>query len=228
MFARLYPDSNRNQFLSFVFSLCLQVTVLLAIAMIGGSRFPQMSGVSIHAENARSAFTPIYFQPDSPAAPSIPEAAAPVEQPAPAEVSEPPSDTPQEASNAQAGTGNAHSGDGDSSGEEVAPFSTWSMNPAPNSFMVFGHLVKPALAVFTPDPPILHGDVPEGARGKDMVLDVVIDNQGSITQATVLQGVGYGVENSVMETLRRWIFVPAKVNGVAIASRRQLRFHFPG
>jgi len=57
---------------------------------------------------------------------------------------------------------------------------------------------------------------------------VVIDDQGSIVQVEVLQGVGYGVEESIVQTLRRWIFVPAKVNGVAIASRRQLRFHFPG
>jgi outer membrane biosynthesis protein TonB len=59
-------------------------------------------------------------------------------------------------------------------------------------------------------------------------MEVVIDEQGSIVQAAVLQGVGYGVENMIVETLRRWIFVPAKINGYAVASRQQLRFHLPG
>jgi TonB family protein len=93
---------------------------------------------------------------------------------------------------------------------------------------MFHHEIKTALPVFTPDPPILHGQVPDAARGKDVVMDVVINDQGTIVEAIVLQGIGYGVESSIVETLRRWIFVPAKMNGVAIASRRQLRFHFPG
>jgi TonB family protein len=101
------------------------------------------------------------------------------------------------------------------------------MNSQSNGFTMMHHQFKTALPVFTPDPPILRKEVPEPARGKDLVLEVVIDDQGSIVQATVLQGIGYGVEMSIMETLRQWIFVPAKVNGVAIASRRQLRFHFP-
>lgn len=225
MFSHLYPDSNRNQLLTFVFSLWLQVTLLLAV-VIGGSRFPLMSGASIRPQTARSSFTPIYFQPNVSEPPSAPAVQTPSALPTHEPAARPQDDTEQDASNTQTGTADTQSGDG--SGDEVAPFPAWSMSPAPNSFMVFGHLVKPALAVFTPDPPILHGDIPEGARGKDMVLDIVIDNQGSIIQATVLRGVGYGVENSVMETLHRWIFVPAKVNGVAIVSRRQVHFHFPG
>ncbi len=90
------------------------------------------------------------------------------------------------------------------------------------------HQIKAALPVFTPDPPILHGEVPEFARGKDVIMDVVINDQGSIVEVGVVQGVGNGVEKEIVETLRRWIFVPAKINGMAIASRQQLRFHFPG
>jgi protein TonB len=101
------------------------------------------------------------------------------------------------------------------------------MNATPGVFMGMHHQIEAALPVFTPDPPILHSKFPELARGKDVVLEVVIDDQGSIVQAQVLQGVGHGVEESIVQTLRRWIFVPAKINGVAIVSREQLRFHFP-
>jgi TonB family protein len=121
----------------------------------------------------------------------------------------------------------ANDGSGKEEGQDLVPFPTWSMNAMPSGFTVFGHQIKTALPVFTPDPPILHGEVPEFDRGKEVVLEVVIDDQGSIAQVEVLQAVGHGVEDSIMQTLRRWIFVPAKVNGVGIASRRQLRFHFP-
>lgn len=226
MFAHLYPEPNRNRFLMFVFSLWLQVTVLLALAMIGGQRFSHMPGPSIrHPDMTRAAVTPIYFRPNTPAAPSVPDTAAPATLPAPEAASKTQTET-QDTSNTQADAGDEHSGQDDAQG--LAPFPSWSMNSRPGSFTVFGHQITAALPIFTPDPPVLHGEVPDPARGKDMVLDVVIDNQGSIVQATILQGAGFGVESSVMETLRRWIFVPAKVNGMPVASRRQLRFHFPG
>ncbi len=97
-----------------------------------------------------------------------------------------------------------------------------------SGFAGMHHQFKTALPVFTPEPPILHSAVAEFARGKDVVLDVVINDQGSIIQVQVLQGVGNGVERAIVETLSRWIYVPAKINGVAVVSHQQLHFHFPG
>jgi TonB family protein len=120
------------------------------------------------------------------------------------------------------------SGEGEGDGQGLAPFASWSMNSNSRGVTMFHHQFKTALPVFTPDPPILRAKFPEPARGKDIVIEIVINDQGAIQQATVLQGIGYGVEESIMQTLRQWIFVPAKVNGMPIASQRQLRFHFPG
>ncbi len=125
----------------------------------------------------------------------------------------------------QAASADSSSGTGEEQG--VVPFPSWRMNAAPSIFMGMHHQFKAALPVFTPDPPILHSEFPELARGKDVVMEVVIDDQGAIVQAQVLQGVGHGVEESIVQTLRRWIFVPAKINGVAIVSHQQLHFHFP-
>jgi TonB family protein len=117
------------------------------------------------------------------------------------------------------------SGGGDD--QAIAPFPDWQTNMAGgHAFM--HHEIKNALPVFTPEPPILHGDVPEEARGKDVVLNVVINDQGSIVQVQVVQGIGYGVERAIVDTLRQWVYVPAKFNGMAIASQQQLHFHFPG
>jgi len=46
-------------------------------------------------------------------------------------------------------------------------------------------------------------------------------------QTRVLQTVGYGLEVVVVDTLRQWRFIPAKVDGVAVASRQDVHFHFP-
>jgi TonB family protein len=222
MFSSLPGNFNSKQLLTFTVSLWLQVSVLL---VIGSQRFPQMSGPSIHHEAAHAAFTPIYFHNDAPAVASVPDAAPATAPPAPEKPNKASGDL-ERASNAQPGTPDDNAS-GESDGQGLAPFASWSMNSQPNGFAMMHHQFKTALPVFTPDPPILRAGVPEPARGKDVVLEVVIDDQGSIVQATVLQGIGYGVEISIMKTLRQWIFVPAKVNGVAIASRRQLRFHFP-
>jgi len=220
MFSSLQPDSSSKQFLTFAVSLCLQAAVLLAIV---SSRGAQMSGPSLHHQSAHSAVTPIYFHRDTPAAISNPEPAPPA-APEVAKKSEP---TPEQPSNAASEDANDNAS-GESNGQGLVPFATWSMNSKPTGFSMFHHQFKTALPVFTPDPPILHAKTPEIARGKDIVLEVVIDDQGSIVQAKVLKGIGDGVEMAIMQTLRQWIFVPAKVNGVAIASRQQLRFHFPG
>jgi hypothetical protein len=223
MFKSLRPDSSLKQLVTFIAVLWLQVTVLL---ILGGIPSQQMSGHSIRLDAMRSAsVTPIYFHEDRSAIPSTP-ASAPSESHPPPELPSEADSTAEQAVNAQAETTDGTAGKGEEQG--LAPFPSRRMNSTPSGFTVMHHQIKTALPVFTPDPPILHGEVPELARGKDLVLEVVIDDKGSIVQVEVLKAVGYGVEDSIMQTLRRWIFVPAKFNGFAIASRRQLRFHFPG
>ena len=222
MFTSLDPDLTLKRSVAFVVSLCLQCLVLVAL---GNLALPSMSGPSIRAHVTRSrSVTPIYFHQDTTTTSSDPKPAPSVARPTPEPLADAKVASEQEAT-AKSDAPNATSGDGD--GQGLAPFSSWSMSSKSSGFSMFHHQIKAALPVFTPDPPILHHEIPEVARGKEIVLEVVIDDQGSIVQATVLKGVGYGVENSIMETLRRWIFVPAKVNGMAIGSREQLSFHFP-
>ncbi len=223
MFTYLHPDSSVKQPVAFIGSLSLQFLVLAVLCRIP---LPQMSGPSLRSNITRSSsITPIYFHRDAVAVPSAPEAAPSVSRPAPEAPREAKPETAQEV-NPEAETTDDSSGKGE--GQGLAPFSSWKMNSMAGGFAGMHHQIKNALPVFTPDPPILHGEVPEFARGKDVVVDVVIDDQGSIIQVGVLQGVGNGVENVIVETLRRWIFVPAKFNGMPVASRQQLRFHFPG
>jgi protein TonB len=88
------------------------------------------------------------------------------------------------------------------------------------------HDVKIALPVFYPDPPVVRAKLPDWVRG-DVIVEVTIDENGKVSQTRVLQTVGYGLENTIAETLRSWRWVPAKVDGVAVASRQDVHFHFP-
>jgi hypothetical protein len=221
MFTSLHPDSSFKQPVAFIASLGLQFAVLVVLS---GGPFPQISGPSVRPNAAHStSTTTIYFHKDAIAAPSTPAPAA-----SPSHLAPEPTSEPKLAADVDTQADPANANSGTEERQVLTPFPSWSMKPRPSGFTVFGHQIKTALPVFTPDPPILHGEAPELARGKDLVLEVVIDDHGSIVQVEILQAVGYGVENSIMPTLRRWIFVPAKVNGIAISSRRQLRFHFPG
>jgi TonB family protein len=223
MFTSLHPESRVKQPVAFIASLSLQLAVLAALCCIPSA---QGYGPSLRSGVAHSSsVTPIYFQKETIAAAGAPESAQEALQPAAALPSEAKPGTVQEADAQAKGT---DEGSAAGEGEGLAPFPSWRMNSQPSGFTFMHHQVKNALPVFTPDPPILHRGAPEAARGKDIVMEVVIGDQGSITQVEVLQGAGYEVDISIVETLRRWIFVPAKINGVAIGSRQQVRFHFPG
>jgi len=95
-----------------------------------------------------------------------------------------------------------------------------------SSGFVDEHDVHIALTLVSPDPPITRAKLPEWIRG-DVVVEITIDERGNVVQTRVLQTVGYGLEVVVVDTLRQWRFIPAKVDGVAVASRQDVHFHFP-
>ena len=60
-----------------------------------------------------------------------------------------------------------------------------------------------------------------------MVVEVTIDENGSVVKTKVLQTVGYGIDQICVATLLQWRFTPAKIDGVSVASRQDVYFHFP-
>ena len=86
--------------------------------------------------------------------------------------------------------------------------------------------VVPAFPVVYPDPPVSHADVPSGVQG-DVIVEVTIDSQGNVVETKLLQGIGYGIEQKVLEVLQRWHFHPAVRDGVNIASQHIVHFHYP-
>jgi len=82
-----------------------------------------------------------------------------------------------------------------------------------------------ALVVVHPPPQPDLTQLPAGTRG-DVVVDVVIDKTGRIAKFTMTRGLGHGVDETVLATIRQWTFQPATRNGVPVASEQELLFHY--
>jgi TonB family protein len=99
-----------------------------------------------------------------------------------------------------------------------------------NGSLLFGlssnHDVRIAYAVFAPDPPIDRTKLPEWIRG-DVVVEVAISDKGDVLETRVLKSLGFGLDDVIVETLRKWHYQPAKVDGRAVASKHDVYFHFP-
>jgi protein TonB len=85
--------------------------------------------------------------------------------------------------------------------------------------------VSVAMADFFPTPKPDLTPLPHGTRG-DVVIDIVIDEEGKVVDAEVDQGLGHGVDEAVMAVLETWTFTPATKAGKPVASKQQLLFHF--
>ena len=89
-----------------------------------------------------------------------------------------------------------------------------------------GSEIIPALPQVFPDPAVSRADLPPGVQG-DVVVEVTIDEQGNVVELKLIRGIGYGIEERVLATLRQWHFRPASKDGVTIASQHIVTFHYP-
>jgi periplasmic protein TonB len=85
--------------------------------------------------------------------------------------------------------------------------------------------VSVAMANFYPPPKPDLSVLPHGTRG-DIVIDIVIDEDGKVVDTRVDQGLGHGVDEAVLAVVQTWTFTPATKAGKPVASEQQLLFHF--
>jgi protein TonB len=85
--------------------------------------------------------------------------------------------------------------------------------------------IQIALTTYSPSPAPDLSVLPHGVQG-DVVVDVTIDPTGKVADLAVLHTLGYGIETSVIGTLKTWTFRPATKDGNPIASVQELHFHF--
>jgi protein TonB len=85
--------------------------------------------------------------------------------------------------------------------------------------------VNIALAQYFPTPKPDLTSLPAGTRG-DVVLDIVIDVTGKISDLKMTQGLGHGIDETVIATVHQWTFHPATKDGQPVASEQELHFHY--
>ncbi len=85
--------------------------------------------------------------------------------------------------------------------------------------------VTVALATFFPTPRPNLNDLARGTRG-DVIVDVVIDEQGRVADSKVAHSLGASIDATVLATIQTWIFKPATKDGVAVPSEQELLFHY--
>jgi TonB family protein len=88
-----------------------------------------------------------------------------------------------------------------------------------------GSEAMPALPLVFPDPDVYPWQL-SGIQG-DVIVEVTIDEKGSVTETRVLQSLKQEIDEKVVATLRGWRFKPATVDGTAISSRQDVHFRFP-
>jgi TonB family protein len=88
-----------------------------------------------------------------------------------------------------------------------------------------GEEVRPALPVVSPDPHVAADDL--GGLQGDVVVEVTIDENGNVVQRVVVQSLTPAIDGKVLEALENWRFRPATRNGVPIASKQDVYYHFP-
>jgi periplasmic protein TonB len=99
-------------------------------------------------------------------------------------------------------------------GEGISGRSAWGKGQITIAFPKFFPHPAPDLSTMRP-----------GTEG-DVVLDALIDEQGKISQLTLMAGIGPQVDHDVIQTVRLWTFTPATKDGQPISSKQELHFHF--
>ena len=82
-----------------------------------------------------------------------------------------------------------------------------------------------ALAKFFPAPRPDLAPMPSGAKG-DVVIDITIDEHGKISELKLVSGIEPTIDQTVIATIRGWVFNPANRDGQPIASEEEPRFHY--
>ena len=83
----------------------------------------------------------------------------------------------------------------------------------------------PAFPVFSPHPPVSDRSLLPRSN-QEVVVDVKVSAAGEVLEATLVKGLGNGLDQIVLDTVKSWRFHPATINGNPVATEAELVFPF--
>jgi len=83
----------------------------------------------------------------------------------------------------------------------------------------------PAFPVFSPHPPVSDRSLLPSSN-QEVVVDVKVGATGEVLEVTLVKGIGNGLDQIVLDTVRSWRFHPASINGSPVATEAELIFPF--
>ena len=86
--------------------------------------------------------------------------------------------------------------------------------------------VRPALPIVSTDPAVVGSDLPSGLEG-NVIVEITIDEAGNVVERSVIQSLTPVIDGKVLAAVEKWHFRPATRDGVAIASKQDVYYHFP-
>jgi len=215
VFSELKPDGRKRWDRSLLASFAVHAALLLALMHRGGPTFVMPSDVALGVPGSSGRVTylaPIGMERTQPAR-EKPDSAPNLARIKPPSAPKPVPSRLQEKTDLAA--------DLDQTAAGGSPYGS-RVPGAP----LTGHEIIPALPQVFPDPAISRADLPPGVQG-DVIVEVTIDEQGNVVGLKLVHGIGYGIEDRVLATLRQWRFRPAVKDGVTIASQHIVTFHYP-
>jgi outer membrane biosynthesis protein TonB len=92
------------------------------------------------------------------------------------------------------------------------------------AYMAQHHRVSDPQPIYTPVPTAVQGKLPPEFGG-DVFVEVVIDAEGKIAEAHLMQPLIPSLTEDILSVVRQWRFVPASYNGESVPTRHQFRLH---
>jgi protein TonB len=83
----------------------------------------------------------------------------------------------------------------------------------------------PAFPVFSPHPAVSDRSLLPHSN-QEVVVDVKVSAAGDVLEATLVKGIGNGLDQIVLDTVKSWRFHPATINGNPVATEAELVFPF--
>ena len=83
----------------------------------------------------------------------------------------------------------------------------------------------PAFPVFSPHPPVADRSLLPSSN-QEVVVDVKVSAAGDVLEVTLVKGIGNGLDQIVLDTVKSWRFHPATINGNPVATEAELIFPF--